>query len=87
VHAAAGTATDAARSVAQEDEQAPERNEVEPPFELVVVRRTWLVAAAAAGTAVLARHHLGLDVSRRTLARHDPDVRVHKVLEPVDVIE
>jgi hypothetical protein len=26
-------------------------------------------------------------VSRRTLARHDPDVRVHKVLEPVDVIE
>ena len=50
-------------------------------------RRAEAAAAAAAGAAVLPRHHLRLDVGRRALARHEPDVSVHKVLEPVDVIQ
>jgi hypothetical protein len=65
----------------------PERNEVEPPLGLVVVRRTWLVAAAAPSPAVLSGHDPRLEVGRRPLAQHEPDVVVHEVLEPVHVIE
>jgi hypothetical protein len=46
-----------------------------------------LIAAAAAGAAVLSGREPRFDMGRRALARHEPDVDVHEVLEPVHVIE
>jgi hypothetical protein len=84
---AAGAAIHAARRIQQKDEPAPKRNEVEPSFGLVVVRRPWLAAAAAPALAVLSGGDPRFDVGRSALARHEPDIGVHEVLEPVHVIE
>ena len=74
--------------VQKEDEQAPERHEVEAPLGLVVVRRPQSVAAEATAAAVLPRLDANLDGGAlRAGARQEPDVGVDERLERVDEVQ
>ena len=67
-------AVDSTRAVQEDHQQPPQRDEVEAPLGLVVVRRTGPVAAAAAGAAVAPGFDQYLDVRhrRRTVAPPNP---------------
>src|SRR5580700_8601988 len=85
---AAPAAVHPARRVQQEDQQPPERHEVEPALALVVVGRPRSFALAADAAAVLAGKDPRLDAyAGLAPVRCEPDVGVNERLERVELVQ